>query len=258
MSASSKGKLSLKEFYEKGDRYFLSHLSIDCVIFGFHDGLLKVLLLKWRDTNEWCLPGGFILLDEHIEKAAVRIVEQRTGLSNIYLTQFHAFGDPSRQRGKNKTKIPKGAKRGSWIMERFVTIGFWALVEYSKVVPIPDEFSSECCWIEVNKVPPLILDHHQILAKALVSVRISLNDYPIGKDLLPNKFTIPELQRLYETVLNKKLDRRNFHKRILSLGILKKLKEKKTGGAHKAPNLYSFEKRHYQKAMKQGLKLGVE
>lgn len=138
-----------------------------------------------------------------------------------------------------------------------MTIGHWALVEYSKVVPIPDQFSSACEWVDVRKVPPLMLDHNTILEKALQSLRISLNDYPIGKDLLPHKFTMPELQRLYETVLDKKLDRRNFHKRMLSLGILKKLKEKKKGGAHKAPHLYSFERRSYQKALKQGLKLGT-
>jgi ADP-ribose pyrophosphatase YjhB (NUDIX family) len=250
-------KLSLKEFYDKGDKFFLPHLSIDCVIFGFHEGALKVLLLKWQETGEWCLPGGFILRDELIEAAAARIVRERTSLSDIFLNQFYTFGGLSRQRGKGKSKMPKGAKSGSWIAQRFVTIGHWALVEYSKVVPIPDQFSSDCTWTDVSRVPPLILDHNLILEKALQSLRMSLNDYPIGKDLLPQKFTMPELQRLYETVLNKKLDRRNFQKRMLALGILKKLKEKKKGGAHKAPNLYSFEKTRYQKALKQGLKLGV-
>ncbi len=252
-------RLSLKEFYEKGDQYFLPHLSIDSVVFGFHEGQLRVLVLEWKDSGEWCLPGGFVLKDEHIDEAAIRIVQHRTGLKNIFLNQFYTFGDPSRQRKKNKTnKFPQGAKLGSWIMQRFVTVGYWALVEYSKAKPIPDQFSSRCNWVEVNKVPPLILDHNAILDKALQSLRLSLNDYPVGMDLLAAKFTMPELQRLYETILNKKLDRRNFQKSILSLGILKKLNEKKMGGAHKAPFFYRFDTKKYRKALKQGWKFGFD
>jgi 8-oxo-dGTP diphosphatase len=257
MGKVSTSDLSLAEFYKKGHLYFLRHLSIDCVIFGFHDGLLKVLLLKWKDTGEWSLPGGFIQHDEHIEHAATRIARERTGLRNIYLQQFHAFGDLSRQRGKNKTKTPKEAKPNSWLLQRFVTIGYLALVEYSKVTPIPDQLSSTCRWTDVNKVPSLILDHNVILEKALQSLRLNLNDYPVGKDLLPKKFTMPELQQLYETVLDKKIDRRNFQKKILALDILEKLKEQKKGGAHKAPFLYRFDLRKYVKALKQGLKFGI-
>jgi len=245
---------TVKQFLEQGERYYLPHLSVDCVVFGFHDGHLKVLLLELSDTREWCLPGGFIQHAEPMDDAAVRIVNDRTGLKNVYLRQFYAFGDPTRQRGKVKTQIPKGAKATSWIMKRFITIGYWALVEFSKAVPIPDQFSSQCCWVNVAKIPSLILDHNLILGKALQSLRLSLNDYPVGKDLLSEKFTMPELQRLYETVLNKRLDRRNFQKQILSLGILHKLNEKKQGGAHKSPFLYRFDKRKYQLALKQGLK----
>jgi 8-oxo-dGTP diphosphatase len=257
MSKASKGTLSQKEFYNKGHEYFIPHLSIDCVVFGFHDGFLKVLLLEWKDTGEWCLPGGFIQHEEPLEQAAARIVKQRTGLHDIYLQQFYTFGDSLRQRGKNGTKIPKGAKQGSWITQRFITIGYYALVEFSKVVPAPDELSSNFKWADVNKIPKLILDHNEIVEKALQSLRMNLNDYPVGKDLLPEKFTMPELQLLYETVLNKSIDRRNFQKRILALGILEKLKETKPGGAHKAPFLYRFDSRKYLKALKQGLKFGI-
>jgi len=246
--------VTVEEFLELGEKYFLPQLSVDCVVFGFHDGHLKVLLLELKDTGEWCLPGGFIQHTEHLDAAAVRIVNQRTGLKNIYLRQFYAFGDPTRDRRMAKVKFPIGAKPDSWIMKRFVTIGYWALVEYSKVVPIPDQFSSQCCWVNVAKAPSLILDHNLILEKALQSLRLSLNDYPVGKDLLSEKFTMPELQRLYETVLSKKLDRRNFQKQILSMGILERLKEKKKGGAHRSPFLYRFDKRKYQLALKQGLR----
>jgi len=243
----------MKEIIENGNNYYLSHLSVDCVVFGFHDGDLKVLLLQWSNTGEWSLPGGFIQHDEPLDTAAVRTVKERTGLKNIFLRQFHAFGDLSRQRGKDKTKIPEGAKPTSWIMQRFVTIGYWALVEFSKAKLKPDSFSSQCSWVNIAKVPRLILDHNSILEKALQSLRLSLNEYPLGNDLLGDKFTMPELQKLYETILGKKLDRRNFQKQILSLNILKRLKEKKQGGAHKSPYLYSFDDRKYKLALKRGL-----
>jgi 8-oxo-dGTP diphosphatase len=248
--------LTVTQFFEKGDQYFIPHLSIDCVIFGFHDNELKVLLLQWKETGRWCLPGGFIVKDEHIDEAAVRILKDRTGLDNIYLQQFYVFGDPARERGKHGILKPI-TKRKSWMNERFVTIGYWALVEFSKVVPSPDEFSLECKWWQLNKVPELILDHNQILEKALSSLRLHLNDYPVGRDLLPEKFTMPELQYLYETIFGKKLDRRNFQKKILAMGILERLKERKQGGAHKAPYLYRFDQKKYQLALKQGLKFGI-
>jgi hypothetical protein len=124
-------------------------------------------------------------------------------------------------------------------------------------VPSPDEFSLECKWWQLNKVPELILDHNQILDKALSSLRMHLNDYPVGRDLLPEKFTMPELQYLYETIFGKKLDRRNFQKKVLAMGILERLKERKHGGAHKAPFLYRFDQKKYQQALKQGLKFGI-
>jgi ADP-ribose pyrophosphatase YjhB (NUDIX family) len=247
--------LSPKEFFEKGEKYFLPQLSIDCVIFGFHDNQLKVLLLQWKDTQRWCLPGGFVLHDEDIDDAAINTLKNRTGLRKIVLHQFHTFGDRNRDRGKHGLTIPK--KHKSWIMKRFVTIGYWALVEFSKVKPMPDEFSEKCEWCELGKIPPLILDHNLIIKKALESLRLQLNDYPVGVNLLPEKFTMPELQSLYETILNKQLDRRNFQKKILALDIIYRLTERKEGGAHKAPYLYKFDSKKYQRALKQGISFGI-
>lgn len=254
-----KKKISLteKELIEKGHLYYLRHLSIDNVIFGFHDNELKVLLLQWKESGRWCLPGGFILREESVEDAAIRILHSRTGLRNIYLNQFYTFGDPLRDRGNHGIKQPKWMKSKSWFMDRFITIGYWALVDFSEVVPKPDEFSASCTWWDVDKVPQLILDHNAILKRALQSLRSNLNEYPVGKDLLPQKFTMPELQRLYETILGKTLDRRNFQKKILSMDIVDRLGERKTGGAHKAPYLYRFNQRKYERAMKQGLKFGL-
>lgn len=245
-----------KEFLEHGQEYYLRHISIDCVIFGFHENQLKVLLLKWNDLQQWCLPGGFIYKDEHVDKSAERILQERTGLNDIFLKQFFTFGDPNRERTKGKN-APIKAKKNSWLMERFITIGYWALVEFSKVKPMPDSLSDDCRWFDVHKIPKLMLDHGDIIKKALESLQMNLNDYPVGINLLPDKFTMPELQQLYETILDKSLDRRNFQKKILALDILQRLNERKLGGAHKAPYYYRFDQKKYQKAMKQGLKFGI-
>ena len=248
--------LTEADLLERGHLYFIPQLSIDCVIFGFHQNQLKVLLLQWKDTLRWSLPGGFIFHDEHIGEAAVRILSSRTGLKDIYLQQFAAFGDPSRNKATHGSRKIEQKTKG-WLKERFITLGYWAIVNFSEVTPMPDEFSVDCKWWDINKVPKLILDHNEILREALNSLRRNLSEYPVGRNLLAEKFTMPELQTLYETILSKKLDRRNFQKKILSLDILQKLKERKSGVAHKAPFLYRFDDRKYQKAMKQGIKFGM-
>lgn len=250
----------LEKIVLQGGKQFLPQLSIDCVIFGFHDNTLKVLLLKMRHVAEWALPGGFIYRDEAVEDAAYRILKERTGLEHIFLQQFHVFGDPARSSGK--TAIANFKKEGihidknNWMAQRFVTIGYYALVDFAKVQPQADSFSEACNWVSLDEVKPLMMDHSQILNKALETLRLQLNHQPIGYNLLPRKFTMPELQRLYETILNKSLDRRNFQRRMLAYGILKKLPETRRGVAHKAPFLYSFDMQRYRKALTEGLQGG--
>lgn len=241
------------EFLEKGHETYLRHLSVDGVIFGFHENELKVLLLKWKNNGPWCLPGGFVRHEDSLQDAVTRMISFRTGLENIFFKQFHTFGDPRRE--KRKVEL-NASLRGSWMQDRFVTVGYYALVDYSKVKPKPDQFSEDCRWWDIHSIPKLVYDHNEILEKALEVLRQSLNDHPIGYNLLPEKFTMPELQRLYETILDKPVDRRNFQKKMLGLGILVRLKERKTGGAHKAPYLYRFDKRKYEKALKEGLGSG--
>ncbi|WP_276366548.1 NUDIX domain-containing protein [Chryseolinea sp. H1M3-3] len=246
----------LREFLLQGDRNFLPHISIDCVIFGFHDNQLKVLLLKWKDQGSWSVPGGFVKRKESLDASAKRVLKERTGLKDIFLRQFQVFGDPHRERGKKSFKIIGTSK--SWIMDRFITVGYWALVEFSKVTPRPDWLSDECQWWDVQQIPSLIYDHNSIVTKALEALRLSLNDQPVGYNLLPQTFTMPELQRLYETILGVSLDRRNFQKKMLALDVLERLPERKTGGAHKAPFLYKFDKKKYERAMQKGLSFGFQ
>jgi 8-oxo-dGTP diphosphatase len=249
----AKGILDNNENYQPG-------LSIDCVIFGFHDNQLKVLLIKAPYEDKWSLPGGFVPIDQDIDTAAVTVLNLRTGMEGIFLRQFATFGRVKRNDNHFEKavlahfNIPE--EDGKWFTQRFVTIGYYALVDFLKAIPHKENSTEIIEWIDHKEVPDLILDHKEILDKALNTLRIELNLMPIGYNLLPEKFTIPELQKLYETILDRKLDRRNFLRKITNIGILTKLDEKKSNVAHKAPNLYTFDKDKYEEVLKNGLNQG--
>jgi hypothetical protein len=141
----------------------------------------------------------------------------------------------------------------SWMFDRFITVGYSALVDFTKATPVPDIISDACEWFSIYNVPELILDHRDIFNEALENLRMQLNFHPVGFNLLPKKFTMPELQKLYETILDKRLDRRNFQRKIIATGILKKLDETKKGVPHKAPFYYKFDLRKYEKALRAGM-----
>ena len=139
------------------------------------------------------------------------------------------------------------------MFDRFVTVGYYSLVDFTEVHPKTDIFSDSCEWFIIHHIPGLILDHRKILQYALTHLQLQLNYYPIGHNLLPAKFTMPELQKLYETILDRQLDRRNFQRKMIASGILKRLDETKKGVAHKAPYYYNFDIRRYRKATLRGL-----
>ena len=249
-------KKELKEYCDEASENYLAHISIDCVVFGFHEGLMKVLVLKVKDEDGCYLPGGFLLKKEPIETAADRILKERTGLAEIFLQQFHVFGDPERSKqhfDMYKDMLPT---EENWFSNRFLTIGYYALVDFCETNPAPDRFSATCIWCDLNNLPKMALDHELILKTALDTLRLQLNYQPIGSNLMQKEFTMPELQKLYETILDKKLDRRNFQRRMLGFGILKRSENLRKGGAHKAPYLYSFDLENYQAALKEGFKGG--
>lgn len=234
---------------------------MDCVIFGFHENELKVLLLKMKNMEKWALPGGFVKKDKDVDQEASSILKSRTGLENIFLHQFYLFGDVKRnttnhgQMLVDKEVIDPQFK--AWFEQRFITVGYYALVEYAHVkAPKPDNISQKCEWMSLNDLPELMLDHADILQKAHQTLKRELNYQPIGLNLLPDKFTMPELQSLYETVLEKKLDRRNFRRKMLGYDILVQTDERRMGGAHKAPILYKFDLNKYHQAIEKGLKSG--
>lgn len=229
---------------------FLPHLSADPVIFGFDQNELKVLLLKMNYRKQWLLPGGYVRKDEDLDEAVVRILKERAGITGVYLEEFGVFGK------KNRSEFYfEDFDETLFHKQRFVTIGYYALYNPDRFKLIADEFSETCEWIYLSKLPEieLAMDHRDIIAKALLTLREKISHKPIGYNLLPEKFTLSELQKLYEVILGKELNRGNFYRKIKNMGILKKLDEQRKGGAHKAPDLYSFDKRKYTKALENGL-----
>lgn len=230
---------------------YIPNLSVDCVVFGFHDATLKVLVTRLKDKNVWALPGGYVLKEDNLEEAANRILYQRTGAENIYLQQFKVFSELNRSNG-----IFEDFPDTLWNKQRFLSVGFYALVDFHNVNLVMDEFSDACEWISIEELPEFMMDHREIFDKALETLRRQLNHEPIGYNLLPEKFTMPELQKLYEIILGKKLNRGNFYRKILRYDILVRLDESRKGGAHKAPSLYRFDLDKYDKALKEGLNNG--
>ncbi|HXD79653.1 MAG TPA: NUDIX domain-containing protein [Puia sp.] len=234
----------LTELIEKGSQEYLPHISVDSVIFSFQDGVLKVLLLRMKDQSLYSLPGGYVGRGEDLEGAAQRILRERTGLESVYLEQCGTFGDHNRTGGRNSYELfaSMGANLPSdcWILQRFISVGYYALVNYAAARPAPGHFDAECTWCPVEQLPDMIFDHRQITYKALETLRLLLDVKVPRSNLLPETFTMNELQQLYESILGKTLLRSNFQRKMLNMDILERLDKKFSGGAHKAPYLYRF------------------
>jgi hypothetical protein len=227
------------------EKAFMPGLAIDSVIFGFHDNKMMVLLLQYKNTNSFALPGGFVLKEEDVNEAAQRILQNRTSLKNIYLEQFYLFGDAKRQDDSMEIIMKARGMRltkNHFLLQRFVSIGYYALVDYTKTIPTRDDMSDDCGWYDINKIPPMIQDHKKMIQKALETLRENFDKKLIGFKLLGDRFTMGELQNLYETILGVTYRRTSFQRMILNLNILKQVDIKKTGAAHKAPYLYTFKK----------------
>ena len=230
---------------------YIPNLSVDCVVFGFHDAVLKVLVTRLKEKDLWALPGGYVLKTENLKQAANRILFSRTGAENIYLQEFKVFSDLNRSEG-----FFEEFEDTLWNKQRFLSVGFYALVDFHQVNLVMDDISDACEWKTIEELPPFMMDHRSIFDKALETLRRQLNHKPIGYSLLPEKFTMPELQKLYEIILGKKLNRGNFYRKMLRYDILEKLDESRKGGAHKAPDLYKFDLGKYQLALKNGFNEG--
>lgn len=213
-------------------------LTVDCVVFGLDEEDLKVLLIQRGlppFEGRWALPGGFVHLDETLEDAARRELREETGLEKVYLEQLYTIGDIDRD--------PR---------ERIVTVAYYALVKLSdhRVQAATD--ARQAAWFAIDDLPHLAFDHDKILAMAHERLRGKVRYQPIGFELLPNKFALRQLQHLYEVILDRPLDKRNFRKKILAMDILIESDEIETDVAHRAARLYRFDKKKYRRLTKQG------
>lgn len=243
-------KQQIQKLSDEGKEIYLSHISADPVIFGFENNELKVLLVKMNYREKWMLPGGYVRKDEDLDDAVQRIIKDRTGLTDVYLHEFGVFGKKARSE-----EYFEEFDDSHFSKQRFISVGYLALYNPSQQDLVKDELSQSCEWTHVNKLDELdfAMDHREIIEKALLSLREKIAIRPIGYNLLPEKFTLSEIQKLYETILGKELNRGNFYRKIKNLGILKKLDEQRRGGAHKSPDLYTFDEENYQKALENGL-----
>ncbi len=232
--------LQLVQFFDKN----IPQLSIDCVIFGFHEGELKVLLCKYPQMNLWALQGGHVRQDEDIDVAASRILEERTGLNNIFLEQCHVFGKANRPTyDLMKQLLEKDnidIDNLPFLKQRFISIGYYSLVDFQKVTPAAAIFFECSEWFDIQNLPNLVFDHAEMIEKALETMRHSLDYHLVGFNLMPETFTMKDIQRLYETILGEPLKRNTFQEKMLNLNILERLEKQFSGGAHKAPYLYKF------------------
>lgn len=213
-------------------------LTVDCVVFAIADEALQVLLIRRAHqpfADAWALPGGFVEMDEDLETAARRELEEETGLKELFLEQLYTFGEPDRD--------PRG---------RVVSVAYYALVDLAGREVKPDSDASAAAWFMVDALPELAFDHAKILESALERVRGKVRYAPLGFELLPARFTLTQLQQLYEVILGTRLDKRNFRRKIHAMGLLIDTGESQRGKAHRAARLYRFDRRRYRQLEREG------
>jgi 8-oxo-dGTP diphosphatase len=213
-------------------------VTVDCAIFGLEEGELKVLLIE-RDlvpfAGRWALPGGFVKLDEDLDEAARRELEEETGVKRVWMEQVGAFGNPGRD--------PR---------ERVITVAFWAIVNLFEHSVKADTDARNAAWFAVDELPALAFDHGDILDAALARLRDKLRREPLAFEFLPRKFTLTQLQQFYEAVLGDALDKRNFRKKALSYGLIEELEEYEVDVAHRAARLHRFDRNAWARLRKSG------
>ena len=218
-------------------------LTVDCIIFGLDESSrLKVLLIqRAKDPfkDAWALPGGFVDENETLEYAALRELKEETGVSEVFIEQLFTFGTPGRD--------PRG---------RVVTVAYYSLINLAEHKIGADTDAQDVKWFPINSLPPLAFDHAEILETAITRLRGKVRYQPIGFELLAEKFTLTQLQKLYETILDKELNKRNFRTKILKMNILKE-EDILRGVAHRPAQLYSFDKAKYEAYLNQGFNFEI-
>lgn len=216
----------------------IENMSVNCVIFGFSDNTLKIVLVKRSNSpfmGEWALPGGFLLIGEEPDTSSERVLHETTGVKEVYMEQVETFGGVNRFPDKH-----------------VFSIGYYALVKPEMLTFSSGIDTDDVKWFDINKIPTLPFDHENIISKSLEKLRNKIKIEPIIFDLLNDKFTIPQIQSLYEGISGNETDRRNFRKRLLRNKLVIDLDEKDTNNTKRAAKLYSFNRNEYYKIIEEG------
>jgi 8-oxo-dGTP diphosphatase len=224
-------------------QYPRAALTVDCVVFGYDEGELKVLLIERGlepFKGKWALPGGFVRVDETLDEAARRELTEEAGLKDVFLEQLYTFGSVKRD--------PR---------ERVVSVAYYALVKLARHATKASTDAADARWFPISKVPRLAFDHGDILETAVARLQGKVRYEPIGFELLPPKFTLSQLQLLYESVLGTELDKRNFRKKVLGFDLLVPLDETQMAGRHRPAQLFRFDAEKYEKAKRRGFNFEV-
>jgi 8-oxo-dGTP diphosphatase len=218
-------------------------VAVDCAVFGLDAAGLQVLLVQRGIApfkDRWALPGGLVLDDESVDEAARRELREETGLRDVFLEQLYTFGEVGRD--------PRG---------RVVTVAHYALVRLADHRATAATDARAAAWFAVRKAPPLAFDHDRILEKALERLQGKVRYVPLGFELLPLKFTLSQLQNLYETILERSFDKRNFRKKILDMELLIELPEVEQGVPYRPARLYRFDRKRYQELTRSGFNFEI-
>jgi 8-oxo-dGTP diphosphatase len=218
-------------------------VTVDCALFGLDEGCLKILLIQ-RDlepfAGSWALPGGFIHMDESLDEAARRELKEEMGVHKLRVEQLGAFGEPGRD-----------------TRERVVTVAYFAIVNLFEHSVRADTDARSAAWFPMDELPSLAFDHETIVAAALSRLQEKSRREPLGFEFLPPKFSLTQLQRLYEAILRTRLDKRNFRKKIISTGVLEELEEFEADAAHRAARLYRFDAKAYARLKSEGFEFRI-
>jgi 8-oxo-dGTP diphosphatase len=241
-SKAFKSRIQQEDLYSIPiDEFFKTAFSVDCVILGYHEGEMKTLLIQ-RGTdpfeNFWALPGDLVYPYEDLDSAASRVLKDLTSLSEIQIRQVHTFGKVDRH--------PLG---------RVITVAYLALVETTDLKPLPSSWAKQTKWHSLKKIPKLAFDHRDILDESLEELKMMAASEPIWHKVLPEKFTLSQLQLFYETVLQKKYDKGNFRKKIKEMKFLQRLDEVQSNVSHRPSALYSMDMKKYNDQKEEGFEL---
>lgn len=224
-------------------KYPRPSVTIDCVVFGYDGDTVSLLLINRKEQpfkNEWTLPGGFLFMEETPGETAKRILKDKTGLSDLFLEQLYTFGDLQRD--------PRG---------RVISIAYYTLVNPRLFNLVQGDAVTDLKWFAITKIPKTGFDHKEIINVALERLKAKVTYQPIGFELLEKEFTLTEIQFLYEAILQRPIDKRNFRKRILESNVLKATGKKRTGEKNRAPELFAFDEPQYKKLLKEGYQFKI-